>query len=106
MPCREGGTVSWSVDVGAYRSAERDSLSLGGTLGYSACTSIVDWTSQLSGGVEWSVDGESGTCAVDLQTDITVTGVGDTGRGSIDATTSGRVCNRTIERSFTLQSSS
>lgn len=130
--CRGGGAVGWSVEVDAHQSDTRDSVAVSGTLSYDACTSTVDssavtlttvadsaldysgtlvqssadstmeWSSQLSGGVEWSLDGESGTCGIDLASDITITGLGDPGRGTVDATTSGRVCSRTIERTFSL----
>lgn len=132
-PCRGGGTAAWSVEVDAFRSEARDSVTIDGTLQYDACTSTVDsstvtltsvddsafaysglwvrstadstiqWSSDLTGSVEWALDGESGTCSLDLDTDITVTGVGDPSAGSVDATTGGRVCDHTVERSFSLE---
>lgn len=135
-PCRGGGTAAWSVEVDAFRSEARDSVTIDGTLEYDACTSIVDsstvtltsvddsafaysglwlrstadstiqWSSDLTGSVEWALDGESGTCSLDLATDITVTGVGDPSAGSVDATTGGRVCDHTVERSFSLEAGS
>ena len=124
------------MEVDAYRSEARDSVAIDGALEYDACTSTVDsstvtlttvddsafaytglwlrsaadstiqWSSGLTGSVEWSVDGEAGTCGLDLATEITVTGVGDASGGSVDATTGGRVCGRAIERSFSLQAGS
>lgn len=135
-PCRGGGTAAWSVEVDAFRGEARDSVTIDGTLEYDACTSTVDsstvtltsvgdsafaysglwlrstadstiqWSSDLTGSVEWALDGESGTCSLDLATDITVTGVGDPSAGSVDATTGGRVCDHTVERSFSLEAGS
>lgn len=73
------------------------------TLIRSTPDSTIQWSSQLSGGVEWALEGESGTCSLDLASDITVRGVGEPGQGTVYAAISGRVCNRTIDRNFSLE---
>lgn len=131
--CPGGGSVRWAGD--AHLNDAGDSLSVDGTLQFDQCTSTVDgstvtvttsrdsgfdftgtllvssdteveWSSRLGGSFDWSLDGESGSCSLDLETDIVATGVGIAGEGSIEAETTGRVCGHEVERSFSLGGSS
>jgi len=129
--CPGGGSVSWSGE--AFQNDARDSVSVDADLRYDGCTTTVDqstvsvtsteaftftgtllrpsdtemeWSSGLTGSFDWTMDGDSGSCSLDLRTDVTATGIGVTGEGSIDATTSGQVCGHEVERSFSLQASS
>jgi len=129
--CPGGGSVSWSGE--AFQNDAQDSVSVDAALQYDGCTTTVDqstvtvtttdefnfagtllrpsntemdWSSQLSGSFDWTMDGDSGSCSLDLQTDVTATGIGVTGEGSIDAATTGRVCGHDVERTFSLQASS
>lgn len=129
--CPKGGTATF--DVSAFRNDAADSVSVDGSLQYDGCTTVVDsstvtltteegsalefsatllrpseseldYSGSLSGDVNYELDGESGTCSLDLETDITVTGIGTPGSGSVDASTTGTVCNHKIDRAFSLQS--
>lgn len=129
--CPGGGSVSWSGD--AVQNDAQTETTIDATLEYAECTTLVEqstvtitsadafkysatllrpsdtemeWSSGLTGSFDWTMDGDSGSCSLDLQTDVTATGIGVTGEGSIDATTSGRVCGHQVERSFSLEASS
>lgn len=129
--CPEGGTVRY--DVSASQNEAADSVSVTGNLQYESCTTTVDsstvtlttpddtalefsgtllrpsesevnYSSQLSGDLEYTIEGESGTCTIDLETRVTITRIATSGSGSVDASTSGRVCNHGIERALSVQS--
>lgn len=130
--CPGGGSVSWSGE--AVQNDEQTETTIDASLEYTECTTTVEqstvtitsadaftysatllrpsdteiqWSSDLTGSVEWTVDDESGnSCSIGLQTDITATGVGVPGEGSIDATTTGQVCGHDVERTFNLEASS
>lgn len=129
--CPGGGSVSWSGE--AFQNDAQDSVSVDAALQYDGCTTTVDqstvtvtttdeftftgtllrpsetemdWSSQLSGSFDWTMDGDSGSCTLDLESDVTATGIGVSGEGSIDATTTGQVCGHDVERTFSLQASS
>ena len=129
--CPGGGSVNWSGE--AFQNDTQDSVSVDAALQYDGCTTTVDqstvtvtttdeftfagtllrpsdtemdWSSQLSGSFDWTMDGDSGNCSLDLQTDVAATGIGISGEGSIDAATTGQVCGHEVERTFSLQASS
>lgn len=56
--------------------------------------------SGLSGPFDWQIEEESGSCTLDLDTSLTVTGSGDGGSATVAGTVAGRVCGQTVERSF------
>lgn len=130
-PCPEGGRVAY--DVSAFQNDAADSVSVDGRLQYDGCSTVVDsstvtltttegsalafsatllrpteteidYSGSLNGDVDYEIDGESGTCSIDLVTEIMITGVGTPGSGSVDASTTGTVCNHEIEKTFSLQS--
>lgn len=135
-PCQGGGSVFWSVsayrnDAGdslsvdgtldydsctstvgdstvTVTSADGSAFAFNGTL-LRTSPSEIDYSSTLTGSFQWEFggrNGKSGTCALDLETDVTATGVGTSGEGSIEATTLGQVCGHQVERTFSLEHSS
>lgn len=128
--CPRGGTATFDVSV--FQNDAADSVSVDGSLHYDGCATIadtstvtltteessalefsatllrpteseLDYSGSLSGDVDYEIDGEGGTCSIDLVTEIMITGIGTPGSGSVDASTTGTVCNHEIEKSFSLQ---
>ena len=127
--CNGGGSVTWTIEE-FFASQSRDSVSVDGALEYARCTATVDgstvevtttpefvmtatilrpsqseveWNSGLNGSLDWTLEGDTGSCTLDLETRGSATGVDADSSGSIDASTTGEVCGHQVDRSFSIE---
>ncbi len=124
--CPGGGNVAFSGTFST--SGDGTSTSLDADIEYNDCTQtpeqrtitlntnpVFDLTStfqlvsdnefqmdsDLTGDFDWNIDGKSGSCGLNLSTDVTVTVSQDQSSATVTATTTGQICNQQIDESFT-----
>lgn len=124
--CDRGGTAGWSGQ--ATRGGHPPTVTLDATVTMSDCASATEegtvtvtttpnfevavearrpsegefrWTGSLAGSFDWTLDGETGSCQLEVTSDLSGTDVGD-GTGSLGGSTSGSVCGHEVSRSFSV----
>jgi hypothetical protein len=123
--CPGGGTVAFSGEIVA--GAEAGTSTLQGDLAYDGCTRspaeetitlttrpAFDLTSDLQlvsdtelqmdsglgGPFDWEVEGDSGSCELDLDSSLALSASPDGTTLTVSATAVGRICGHDVDRSF------
>lgn len=121
--CPGGGTVGFSGTV----SGDQTSTTLDADIDYNDCTQTPDqrtvtlnttpvfdmtstfevvsetefqMNSDLAGGFDWDIEGKTGSCSLDLTSDLTVTVASDGSSATVSVSTTGQICGQQIDESF------
>lgn len=123
--CAGGGTVAFSGEV--VTDPEAAASTLEGDLTYDGCTrspsdetitlttrpafdltsdfqlvsdTVLEMESSLSGPFDWEIEGDSGSCELDLDSTQSVEASTDGTTVTVSATTVGSICGHEIDRAF------
>lgn len=121
--CPGGGTVAFN---GTF-SGDQTSTTLDADVEYNDCTQTPDertvtlnttpvfnltstfevvsetefqMNSDLAGDFDWDIEGKTGSCSLDLATDLNVTVTSDGTSATISVSTTGQICDQQVDQSF------